>query len=1544
MSRKVRIIISCMLVVLAFGAGIFAYAQTHGDKTNTANADTPNFLVDKFGHIEAPVEPAYDSTKPEEEKAVRSSRGTEDNPLFILEIVPYDGMAEFGFLIGGQEPIDVDAAARDGLSFPGKDNYYTSEEKDFYFWKAEQPATFKDPTLDKTTQYGQMEYVGPDGGGNYNRSDLVEEDGHVTGATYTPATNGEFKWMPLTIEECLALTAAEKEVYDNAYQDVENVGDTFKMGFSDVEYVYKQGDVLTHTNSFLKYSVGLAFEYDANGKRDYIRKDDGSIDWDEIENRVQNYHAEVYTVTPEDLNLNVHLVERADLIIISEKAKMGSGIRTEIGVGEDPNSDVFKYIPYIKQDKIGYEEPNGTYGRKTNVSGATFDTNLIDWNVVLKIYERATDPVRICPVIVDHFIYGSTKGESGDAWSKQVTLKKMLKGQTSSVSQANIWGTQNNMAKLFLMMYQMTNPVFESFYGEVTTTDHVMFGSVDMTKSSGAKIKMKNNEYLQTGTFLYDKDWAGGQKGSDDSRKYWSDLTLLPWSVMPKKDGAGNNLSHSNVADYGKIFATYGIMCENSEAYSNNITSGDSKNSIRNGLMQYNGNTNMSYGFDNLDCLVKNNEYGSELYDFFNSITKAEDLPIEEGDLTTADCLYYLLNGLNLPNSVVNNNKQYRILELQASPKYESVDDFWQPLVAAYTNSMVEPDVTQMTTSEFIGSHVECISDFDLIYVGMNKLTTDPTMKFTSGTNFVYAHSGPKVEIADTYKALYGWLGTNTRKIEKKFLYSGNDLTTLAYNKLAEYDGEGFPILYADGFFTGYGLPNIASTIDRNSNVYKLGDSTTNSFKQGNLYGTEREHLKATLTTDSKKVDMVFASTSDYPRLYDSTRADERDWYINGYNDTNRTLTYKFTVNAPAGTTYKARLYVDVNTDGSFEDEELDITVRRLKANGNYELVSDGTVKAGETYKVDRTILDRIGSLSWKFCLTKGDKVYASISGVSAIKANSTEEEDIKVLQILPEDEDDCVLFLPTESEIASNSFENETSETFYDLVKDVNGMNITFERRSQEDILKILTTGIPEESLLPNPDYLDGFDMLVLGFADCYNGVSDPTLITEIETFINNGKAVLYTHDTSSGIGNSGTSTLPQWGATVTESYRELFGMDRYGASWYKENLGGAENPNGESLAPDKDVPYVPSDSSTGSIHTTLTSDTGDSKLRPLIQGVANGMLYRTQYTENGGSDPNVNSYHVSRVNVGAITEYPYTIKESIEIESTHPQYYQLDMEDEEMVVWYCLDGNIDTYTDYNGNLKNETREQNYEKTYFGATKNDVRNNYYIYNRRNVTYTGMGHSVNDAELGMGKAEIELFVNTFVAAYRAAAKPVRVQVTNGDATSNLAGDQFICVDVDSSNAAEIIGEDIVDEYRLQSWDATNSKYFVSESVTEKSKRVYFRLVDNNSYSNAEYEVKIVLNDGSVIDGTTKMFAVYTQDGDKLVDTKDVKFKRNTTEGNYYYVDVPITLEAAEGGRQAVAKTELTITVKMTYKIGESEFEKTGDTKVNIMPRGLFDLD
>ena len=126
--------------------------------------------------------------------------------------------------------------------------------------------------------------------------------------------------------------------------------------------------------------------------------------------------------------------------------------------------------------------------------------------------------------------------------------------------------------------------------------------------------------------------------------------------------------------------------------------------------------------------------------------------------------------------------------------------------------------------------------------------------------------------------------------------------------------------------------------------------------------------------------------------------------------------------------------------------------------------------------------------------------------------------------------------------------------------------------------------------------------------------------------------------------------------------------------------------------------------------------------------------------------------------MNKGGLTEYPYTIKESISIATTHTQYYQLDLENDAIVVWYALG-------DVNGDPGNKSPEI---KAYYNNKPLDGRNNYYIYNIDNVTYSGMGHKG-----GLSTDEVKLFINTFIAAYRAGVQSVGVEVVNEDVSGNI---------------------------------------------------------------------------------------------------------------------------------------------------------------------------
>jgi hypothetical protein len=152
-----------------------------------------------------------------------------------------------------------------------------------------------------------------------------------------------------------------------------------------------------------------------------------------------------------------------------------------------------------------------------------------------------------------------------------------------------------------------------------------------------------------------------------------------------------------------------------------------------------------------------------------------------------------------------------------------------------------------------------------------------------------------------------------------------------------------------------------------------------------------------------------------------------------------------------------------------------------------------------------------------------------------------------------------------------------------------------------------------------------------------------------------------------------------------------------------------------------------------------------------------------------------NINTSKISQVNKGQITTYPYDVNigmnqtrkektgtdwkgnkysfqmvsyETANIQETHAQYYQLDLDrdangdgNNDLIVWYSL---VDDGRQYSA---------------YSAMPNDVRNNYYIYSLNNVTYTGMGQKNT-----IGTYEAKLFVNTMIAAYNLGIKNPTIDI------------------------------------------------------------------------------------------------------------------------------------------------------------------------------------
>ena len=307
------------------------------------------------------------------------------------------------------------------------------------------------------------------------------------------------------------------------------------------------------------------------------------------------------------------------------------------------------------------------------------------------------------------------------------------------------------------------------------------------------------------------------------------------------------------------------------------------------------------------------------------------------------------------------------------------------------------------------------------------------------------------------------------------------------------------------------------------------------------------------------------------------------------------------------------------------------------------------------------------------------------------------------------------------------------------------------------------------------------------------------------VRDYIESGRSVLFTHDNTSYVNNlearrvyndkgwaEGGQSYWFWGYEYNKTIRTAVGLDRYGAlkDYYAVMANSTYNDTEKKQYTDYlqtlntsyqyDNVFEP-----GSNKQVLGQTEGLTKYTvirflkdPLeaLRGnrnytdvkfpINNQLLYDAGYREaydsfeQGWNKPsymlkgtyakeggNEVALKATQVNEGQITQYPYQISDeaqnSLKVSATHYQWYQPNMEldrdhdgKNDIVVWYCLSDIYDN--------------QNYPKNIYNIIPNDVVNNYYIYTMGNVTYSGAGHSRPDSD-----AEMRLFVNTIIAAYKA---------------------------------------------------------------------------------------------------------------------------------------------------------------------------------------------
>ncbi|WP_443596677.1 DUF5057 domain-containing protein, partial [Agathobacter sp.] len=482
--------------------------------------------------------------------------------------------------------------------------------------------------------------------------------------------------------------------------------------------------------------------------------------------------------------------------------------------------------------------------------------------------------------------------------------------------------------------------------------------------------------------------------------------------------------------------------------------------------------------------------------------------------------------------------------------------------------------ITYVNSSEFIG-RIEDLNNYDMIYMGMcwhnlnwrwDNGTYISKYNDSSMNGLRYSNVGDIVVInpkpitnqngdtrsnghaglldSDYLDEYDGGLGLKTELTNpynndnKKYVQavntyrgSGNDITTEKVEALNNYLKAGYPIVVAKGFYKDDKIEEVNDYyIDNCSNIY--------DFMKAN---TSNDHLIKTKSNNTLSTDLYANLTAEKPQIKVKEQKKEEGKDYVKLEDNHIVL--EFNINnrggADANASFDIGFYLDSNADGKFSPTQEKI------AGNNVQIYRDGTLvspkidaneqyyynlQAGKyNYKLVYELPTQfVGVIPWQLraSQTTNPYRYDVTGGYFYKQAGSNQKQHIKILQI--------------NTSKGSNG-KYLAGATTFDMRKEKSNPNSEFSKLLKQvtDFELDITTlagDSKEFKTLCKDDKVKDYDMLVIGFSDCYEIFNDSGQVDRIKEFIQSGKAVLFTHDTTSLSNNKNTKTY-----SVGDQYPEV-------------------------------------------------------------------------------------------------------------------------------------------------------------------------------------------------------------------------------------------------------------------------------------------------------------------------------------------------------------------------------------------------------------------
>lgn len=519
-----------------------------------------------------------------------------------------------------------------------------------------------------------------------------------------------------------------------------------------------------------------------------------------------------------------------------------------------------------------------------------------------------------------------------------------------------------------------------------------------------------------------------------------------------------------------------------------------------------------------------------------------------------------------------------------------------------------------------------------------------------------------------------------------------------------------------------------------------LGNGVYNKIKQFDSSSISENKLINQIVSDYKAKNI----SEKRPKVNSGNVPSDEVRSSDGTVTNNRDMQFLLNINIEENRKFKLKLYLDINNDSLYKESELFNQV---------EYVGSGNDK---DYSISLQLNNNfIGYLGYKIDVVKLDDsgneiVKNSIESHTLFKAQRNKKV-INVLQLYPN-----VKTAPYWDFDENNNRKDPSTillnnSKFKEAIK-LDDYEIKMDNKKVSEFEELCRTDYYGSDGIKKLE--SKYNMIIIGFADNYNNVDidEENAITAIKQFIADGYSVMFTHDTISyylneNYGNKGTRE-------ISRNFRDFVGQSRYiDPCRYNSSTGYPDNTNlYKSYNPETEeyeIKTIPHENRNSLTKYSLgvaavVADTNQAN------GASTGSdLYKQTYTR-----------FVKNINKGQITSYPYELSKhksgtkddknyiypesgDINVGLTHTQWFQINLEDEDVVPWYNILGR-DSYPD--------------GRKFSNINSGDSRNFYYTYSKANITYSGTGHSgVTDSE-----QEIQLFVNTIIKAERGGNHPPEI--------------------------------------------------------------------------------------------------------------------------------------------------------------------------------------